>query len=147
MPAAQTPTDLHALSTLTEAEHERLARLVMRRQAALSLRVAAIFILLLVGVPLFNYYKPETANAALFGGFTTTWLVLGVLFYPITWLLSSYFVKASDQIEAECADWRGVLGIKEGEPLEPAGVGDVKPAFIADDVTGTGEQTEKEGGR
>jgi len=30
-----------------------------------------------------------------------TWLILGVLFYPITWALSNYFVTRSDQIEAE----------------------------------------------
>ena len=104
----------------------------MRRQARLSLRVASIFILLILGLPLFNYFLPDLANRNV-GGFTLSWLFLGVLFYPITWLLSGYFIRESDRIEAECADWRAVLGVEAGEPLEPRGVGEVKPAFIATD--------------
>lgn len=125
--------DIHALS---EADHARLAHAVMRRQAALSLRVAGVFILLVFGLPLVNFYLPGIANAPAFG-FTTTWLFLGVLFFPITWLLSAYFIRQSDRIEAECVDWRRVLGDEAGEPLEPQGLGDVKPAFIEEDTEET----------
>jgi uncharacterized membrane protein (DUF485 family) len=118
------------------ARHARLAHAVMRRQAALSIRVAAIFVVLVFGLPLVNLYLPELANARA-GAFTWTWLFLGVLFYPITWLLSGYFIRASDRIEAECADWRAVLGEEAGEPLEPGGVGDVKPGFVASDEEAT----------
>lgn len=114
---------------LTEAEHARLAHIVMRRQATLSLRVAAVFVVLLLGLPLVNYFLPELANRQIFG-FTATWLFLGVLFFPITIWLSFVFVRQSDRIEAECADWRAVLGEEAGEPLEPQGVGDVRPAFV-----------------
>ncbi len=93
---------------LTEKEHSLLAHRVMRRQAGLSLRVAAVFAVLLLGLPLVNFYMPDLANFSV-GGFTATWLFLGVLFYPITVGLSFYFVKKSDQIEAECTDWRSVL--------------------------------------
>jgi uncharacterized membrane protein (DUF485 family) len=123
------PPDIHALS---EEQHAQLAHAVMRRQAALSLRVAFIFMVMVFGLPLVNYYFPEWANTPAFG-FTWTWLFLGVLFYPITWALSAYFVRASDRIEAECSDWRAVLGIEAGEPLEPEGVGEVHPAFIETD--------------
>lgn len=122
--------DLHAL---TDAEHARLAHLVMRRQAALSIRVAVIFLILIFGLPLVNYYLPDLANTPVLG-FTATWLFLGVLFFPITWLLSAYFIRTSDRIEDECKDWRSVLGIEAGEPLEPGGIGQVKPAFVADDI-------------
>ena len=124
------PRDLHAL---TEEEHGRLAHMVMRRQATLSLRVAAIFLVMIFGLPLVNYYLPTLANTPILG-FTATWLFLGVLFFPITWLLSAYFIKASDQIEDDCKDWRSVLGVEAGEPLEPQGIGDVHPAFIEDDI-------------
>lgn len=113
-------------------QHARLAHVVMRRQAALSLRVAAVFLAMVLGLPLVNHFLPGVANAPL-GGFTRTWLFLGVLFFPITWLLSAYFIRASDRIEAECRDWRALLGNEAGEPLEPQGVGEVRPAFVATD--------------
>jgi len=73
---------------------------VMRRQALLSVRVAAVFLVLIFGLPLVNWLAPALAGTRV-GGFTLTWLFLGVLFYPVTWLLSGYFVRASDRIEAE----------------------------------------------
>ncbi len=93
-------------------EHARLAALVMRRQAALSLRVAFVFLSLVLGLPLLNYYVPQLANYRI-GGFTATWLFLGVLFYPITVALSFYFVRHSDRIESECQDWRGILDAED----------------------------------
>jgi uncharacterized membrane protein (DUF485 family) len=85
-----------------EAARATLARAMMRRQAALSIRVAAIFLILIFGLPLVNWLLPQIAEASV-GGFTFTWLLLGVLFYPITWLLSGYFIRESDRIEAQIA--------------------------------------------
>ena len=75
----------------------------MRRQGALSLKIAAVFILLLIGLPIFNATQPALAATKL-GGFTLTWLVLGVLFYPTTCLLSVIFVRRSDAIEHELTE-------------------------------------------
>lgn len=88
------------LAALSLPEQERLARQMMRRQGTLSLRVAAVFTVLLLGLPLVNHFLPDLANTSVFG-FSATWLFLGILFYPITVLLSLYFVKHSDRIEAE----------------------------------------------
>jgi uncharacterized membrane protein (DUF485 family) len=121
-----------AQSQIPPESHADLAHAVMRRQAALSIRVAAIFLAMLFGLPLFNYLLPGFANLPIFG-FTATWLFLGVMFYPITWVLSWYFIRESDRIESECSDWRAVLGIEAGEPLEPQGIGEIKPAFIETD--------------
>jgi uncharacterized membrane protein (DUF485 family) len=107
----------------------------MKRQATLSIKVAALFVVLLFGLPLVNYYLPAAANAPVLG-FTASWLFLAVLFYPVTWLLSAYFIRESNRIEGECSDWRAVLGEEAGEPLEPGGVGDVKPAFIDEETEG-----------
>jgi len=112
--------------------------MVMRRQAALSIGVSLVFLTILFGLPLFNLLLPDLAARPVFG-FTLSWLILGVLFYPITWLLSWYYIKESDRIEAACADWRSVLGEEAGEPLEPAGVGDVRPAFVETDIAAMGE--------
>src|SRR5207248_6411627 len=115
--------------TAPDESHEMLAHLVMRKQAALSIKIAAIFLTILFGLPLVNQFLPKVADTPVLG-FTATWLFLGVLFYPLTWLLSWVFINQSDRLEAECSDWRVVLGMEAGEPLEPEGVGDVKPAFV-----------------
>ena len=126
------PKKLSHLSELSSADHERLAHAVMRRQSLLSLRVAMVFIIVIFGVPLFNHFLPELAATPILG-FTVTWLFLGVLFFPLACFLAGYFIRESNRIEEECSDWRTVLGVEAGEPLEPAGVGEVRPAFIDDE--------------
>ncbi len=100
------------LHDLSGADQARLARAMMRKQGALSLRVAAAFLVLILGLPLVNYYLPEWANRPV-GGFTATWLFLAVLIYPVTVALSFAFVSASNRIEARCADWRAILAEEE----------------------------------
>ena len=82
------------------AAQSALLRRVMNRQAALSLRVAAVFLVLVFGLPLVNWLLPNVAGIRI-GGFTASWLFLAVLFYPVTWALSGYFVRESDRLEAE----------------------------------------------
>lgn len=86
----------------THRSDAELARMLMRRQAALSMRVAAVFLFLILGVPLANLYAPAWSGQAVFG-FPLSWLLLGILFYPITWALSTYFVHASEKLESEQA--------------------------------------------
>jgi uncharacterized membrane protein (DUF485 family) len=88
---------------LDPAQHRRLASTVMRRQARLSITIASIFLLMLFGLPLVNRFMPELASRPVFG-FTASWFFLGVLFYPITWLLSWIFIRQSDKIESEIAE-------------------------------------------
>ncbi len=121
------------VTKLSEEQHAKLAHAVMRRQSKLSIGVAAIFLFILLGLPLLNHFASSFANQQV-GSFTLTWLILGVLLYPLTWILSAYYVSASEKIEAECSDWRAILGHEAGEDLEPEGVGDVKPAFIESDI-------------
>ena len=119
-----THQELHDLSP---DEHARLARHVMHEQASLSLKVAAVFAVLVLGLPLVNNFLPDIANARVLG-FTASWLFLGVLFFPITWALSAYFIRESNRIEGECADWRSSLG------LTAEGAEDIKPAFIEEEA-------------
>jgi uncharacterized membrane protein (DUF485 family) len=71
---------------------------VMRRQVRLSLGVASVFLGIVLLLPIFNLYFPNLA-AQKVGGFTLTWLILGVLFYPITWGLSALFIRQSNALE------------------------------------------------
>jgi uncharacterized membrane protein (DUF485 family) len=77
-----------------------LSRRMMKKQLKLSLTVASVFVIILVGLPLVNLYLPDLAKTRI-GGFTLTWLILGVLFFPLTWLLSTWFVKGTERIDAE----------------------------------------------
>ncbi len=124
------PRTAQPAAPLPDHEQARLAHAVMRRQARLSVGLSVLFLALILGLPLVNLYLPNVANAPVAGGFTASWLFLGVLFFPITWALSAWFIRASDKIEADSRYWREVLGQEAGQPIEPAGSGDVKPAFI-----------------
>lgn len=73
---------------------------MMKKQLRLSLSIAAIFIVILVGLPLVNLYLPDLAKTRV-AGFTLTWLILGVVFFPLTWILSTSFVKGTERIDAE----------------------------------------------
>ena len=102
-PSSESPhAAMSALDRMSPEAQEQLVRQVMRRQGMLSIQVAALFVILLFGLQLLNQYAPGLATANILG-FPATWLFLGVLFYPITVLLSIYFVQNSDRIETETA--------------------------------------------
>ena len=71
---------------------------LMRRQLRLSIACAAAFLILLFGLPLANYFAPELM-ALRVGGFTLTWLILGVLFFPFVWIIARIFITRSMALE------------------------------------------------
>jgi uncharacterized membrane protein (DUF485 family) len=73
---------------------------LMRRQLRLSISCAATFLVALLGLPLLNYFAPELM-ARRVAGFTLTWLLLGVLFFPLVWVISFYFIRRSIAMEEE----------------------------------------------
>ena len=76
----------------------------MARQLKLSIACALTFLLALLGLPLANYFWPELMATRVFG-FTLTWFVLGVLFFPFVWVISYVFIRKSISLEnAEVAD-------------------------------------------
>src|SRR5258708_5912799 len=77
---------------------EAFLRSLMRRQFRLSLTCAAAFSLVLFGMPLANYFFPEVMAARVLG-FTVTWLVLGILFFPFVWAIAWIFIKRSIALE------------------------------------------------
>src|SRR3954466_14004247 len=77
---------------------ESFLRSLMRRQLGLSISCAATFLVALLGMPLLNYFAPSLM-ASRVAGFTLTWLVLGVLFFPFVWIISFVFIKRSIALE------------------------------------------------
>lgn len=85
---------------------EEFLRTLMRRQLRLSIFCAATFAVVLFGLPLANYFLPELM-ARRVGGFTLTWLVLGVLFFPFVWAIAWIFIRRSIALEEEETKWGG----------------------------------------
>jgi uncharacterized membrane protein (DUF485 family) len=83
---------------------EAFLHTLMRRQLKLSIACAVTFLLALIGMPLANYFYPEVMATRVFG-FTVSWLILGVLFFPFVWIISFVFIKRSMALEeAEVAE-------------------------------------------
>ena len=75
----------------------------MRDQLKLSIACALFFVTALVALPLLNYFQPQFM-AQRVAGFTLSWLILGVLFFPFVWVISYIFIKRSIALEdAEAA--------------------------------------------
>jgi len=99
---------------------EEFLQRLMRRQLRLSIACAAAFCIVLFGLPLLNYFAPDLM-ATRVGGFTLTWLILGVLFFPFVWIISGVFIKKSLRMEAEEA----ALAVAENQRRSgSAGTGD-----------------------
>jgi uncharacterized membrane protein (DUF485 family) len=86
--------EMEELDVHSEAFLHRL----MRRQLRLSISCAATFLVALLGLPLLNYFAPELM-AKRVAGFTLSWLLLGVLFFPLVWVISFYFIRRSIALE------------------------------------------------
>lgn len=71
---------------------------LMKRQLRLSIACASAFLLLLLGLPLLNYLAPDFMAQSV-GGFTLSWLVLGVLFFPYVWIIARWFITRSMALE------------------------------------------------
>ena len=83
------PVDIHSESFL---------HMLMRRQLRLSIACAATFLAALLGLPLLNYFFPEAMAKRVFG-FTLTWLILGVIFFPFVWAIAWVFIRRSIALE------------------------------------------------
>ena len=73
---------------------------LMRKQLKLSIACAVAFLVVLLGLPLANYFWPELMATRILG-FTLTWFLLGIGFFPAVWCISFYFIKRSIALEEE----------------------------------------------
>lgn len=98
------PIDIHS---------EAFLHSLMRRQLRLSVACAGTFLVALLGLPLLNYFFPEAMAVRVFG-FTLTWFLLGVLFFPFVWAIAWVFIRRSIALEdQEVAEVKGGKGEKE----------------------------------
>ncbi|MSU63648.1 MAG: DUF485 domain-containing protein [Pedosphaera sp.] len=98
------PLDIHS---------EEFLHTLMRRQLKLSITCACAFLVALLGLPLANYFLPELMATRVFG-FTLTWFLLGVMFFPAVWIISYTFIKRSIALEeTEVAEVKRGEGEKE----------------------------------
>jgi uncharacterized membrane protein (DUF485 family) len=77
---------------------EAFLRSLMRRQLKLSICCGATFLIALLSLPLANYFVPELMNKIV-GGFTLSWLILGVLFFPFVCMIARVFIVKSGRLE------------------------------------------------
>ena len=90
-------------SESSDMHSEAFLHWLMRRQLRLSMGCAAGFLVALLGLPLLNYFAPEFM-AKRVAGFTLSWFLLGVFFFPLVWVIAFYFIKRSIALEeAEAA--------------------------------------------
>ena len=89
--APQSRIDIHS---------EAFLRRLMRGQLRLSIGCAAAFLVALLGLPLVNYFFPEFMAQRIFG-FTLSWFILGVLFFPLVWAIAWFFIRRSIALEEE----------------------------------------------
>ena len=89
MPEPSKQTDIHS---------EAFLHSLMRRQLKLSICCGATFLIALLSLPLANYFLPEIMNVSV-GGFTLSWLILGVLFFPFVCIIARIFIVRSGRLE------------------------------------------------
>ncbi len=99
------PPDIHSESFL---------HALMRRQLKLSIACGGTFLVALLGMPLANYFFPEAMAVRVFG-FTLTWLVLGVLFFPFVWVIAWVFIRRSIALEEAEVEEVSREGAKEAK--------------------------------
>lgn len=73
---------------------------LMRRQWRLSCACAAAFLVVLLGLPLANYFFPDFMARKVFG-LTVAWLALGLGFFPAVWVIAGVFIRCSFKLERD----------------------------------------------
>ena len=93
-----------------DVHSEEFLHRLMRRQLRLSVTCAATFVVALFGLPLANYFFPDVMARRIFG-FTLSWFVLGVLFFPFVWIIAWTFIRRSMALEEE--EVQEAMGVRQ----------------------------------
>lgn len=76
---------------------------LLKRQRALSISVAIVFLLIIFSLPLLNFFLRPLPPLHILG-FDISWMALAILVYPIIWGLAFYFVSTADKYEDDFTD-------------------------------------------
>jgi uncharacterized membrane protein (DUF485 family) len=82
---------------------EALVRGLVRAQLAAALRLAAVVAVALGGLPLLFAFAPALAQFRLFG-VALPWLLLGVVAYPLLFVVGAAYVHLAERNEQEFTD-------------------------------------------
>ena len=103
--AVRRPPGRPALTALDEQDvvGDLLIRSLVRAQLVLALRLAAVFAILLGGLPLLFAVAPQTRDAEVLG-IALPWLVLGGAVYPALWAGGWLYVRLAERNERDFVD-------------------------------------------
>ncbi len=101
-------------SEKVDIHSESFLHTLMRRQLKLSTACAVTFMAVLLGLPLANYFLPELMAKRVLG-FTLTWFILGIAFFPFVWIISYVFIKRSIALEEAEVEEVSREGAKEAK--------------------------------
>ena len=91
---------------------EEFLHSLMRKQLKLSIVCALAFLVVLLGLPLANYFWPKLMATRVLNGFTLTWFLLGIGFFPaVKWPSLLYGVLGCRRDELRWFVGTRVLGI------------------------------------
>ncbi len=115
---------------------DALVRGLMRAQLGLALRLGVTTALLIASIPLLGTVFPTLGEATI-AGIRLNWLVLGVLIYPLLYLVGRVYVRIAEQAEDD------FLGLIEEDT--DAGVDSGSDADV-EDVTDAGVENVTDAG-
>ncbi len=106
--AVRRPVGRQTLQALDEQDvvGELLLRSLMRAQLGLALRVAAVFAVLLGGLPMLFAAVPATRDIEVLG-LTLPWLLLAGLVYPALLVGGAVYVRLAERNERDFVDLVG----------------------------------------
>ncbi|GAC01135.1 MULTISPECIES: hypothetical protein [Gordonia] len=91
---------------------DALVRGLMRAQLGLALRLGGSLLVVVVAIPLLAVLLPNVAETTVFG-IRITWLVLGLLAYPVLYLTGLLYVRLAEHAER---DFMSLVDDDAGDP-------------------------------
>ncbi|MBA5846104.1 hypothetical protein [Gordonia amicalis] len=93
---------------------DALVRGLMRAQLGLALRLGGSLLVVVVAIPLLAVLFPSLAETTIFG-IQITWIVLGLLAYPVLYLTGLLYVRLAEHAE------RDFMNLVDDDPGDPGG--------------------------